>query len=247
MDRMVYLAMSAAKHAMRAQSVATNNLANASTTGFKADLAAVRAMPVFGPGHPSRVFAMAERPGTDLAPGSLQTTGNDLDIAINGDGYLAVIAPDGTEAYTRAGELKLTVNGQLQTSAGHPVLGNGGPIALPQFDSMVIGVDGTISVRPLGQEANTLAQVDRIKLVRPQADLLRKGADGLLRLEDGSNAPIDAGVRITRGALEESNVNPVTEMINIISHARRYEMAVKAMASAQQMDAAAGRLLMMGG
>jgi flagellar basal-body rod protein FlgF len=244
---MLYLAMSAAKQTMQAQALAAHNLANVGTNGFKSDFEAVRAMPVYGPGHPSRAYAMTERPGTDFAPGSIETTGNDLDIAVNGEGFIAVIAPDGTEAYTRAGDLQLTVNGLLQTGAGHPVLGNGGPIALPQSQSILIGVDGTISVRPLGQEANTLAQVDRIKLVRPQLSELEKGADGLFRLADGANAPADASVRVARGALERSNVNSVGEMVSIIEHARRFEMAVKAMNTAQRMDAASGRLLNLNG
>lgn len=243
MDRMLYLAMSAARQTMHGQALATNNLANASTTGFKGDFQAARAMPVSGSGHAARVYAMAERPGTNLAPGTIRQTGNDTDIAINGPGYIAVMAPDGTEAYTRAGDLRVTVNGLLETGAGHPVLGNGGPVAVPQSQSMLIGVDGTISVRPLGQEANTLAQVDRIKLVNPEPRDLRKGDDGLLRLADGSNAPADAAVRVTSGALEGSNVNPVSEMITVIEHARRYEMAVKAMATAQRMDQSGGRLL----
>ena len=243
MDRMIYLAMSAAKQMLNAQALATHNLANASTTGFKSDFEAVRAMPLYGPGYPSRVFAMTERPGTNFAPGSVETTGNNLDVALDGEGFIAVITPDGTEAYTRAGDLRLTVNGQLQTAGGHPILGNGGPIALPQSEAMVIGVDGTISVRPLGQEANTLAQVDRIKLVKPDLDQLIKGDDGLFRLPDGVTAPPDGSVRIISGAIEHSNVNAVAEMINIITNARQYEMAVKAMNSAQQMDAAGARLL----
>ncbi len=247
MDRMLYLAMSAAKQMMNAQSLATQNLANASTAGFKADFEAVRAMPVYGPGFPSRAFAMTERPGTNFAPGSIETTGNDLDIAINGEGFIAVQAPDGSEAYTRAGDLQLTVNGQLQTGTGLPVLGNGGPIALPQAESVTIGSDGTISIRPVGQAANALAQVDRIRLVKPDVSLLTKSADGLIRLQDGSSAAPDASVRILRGAIEHSNVNSVAEMVRIIENARQYETAVKAMATAQQMDAADARLLNLGG
>ncbi|MCZ6893510.1 MAG: flagellar basal-body rod protein FlgF [Gammaproteobacteria bacterium] len=247
MDRMIYLAMSAAKQTMTAQALATHNLANANTTGFKADFEAFRAMPMAGPGYASRAFALIERPGTNFAHGSIETTGNQLDVAVNGDGFIAVLTADGTEAYTRAGDLQLTVNGQLQTGTGLPVLGNGGPIALPQSQAIVIGVDGTISIRPLGQEANTLAQIDRIKLVKPDLRQLIKSGDGLLRLRDGANLPADGSVRLTAGALEGSNVNVVQQMVNMIKHARAYEMAVKAMNTAQQMDAAGARLLNLGG
>jgi flagellar basal-body rod protein FlgF len=235
---MVYLAMSAAKQILRAQAIATNNLANATTTGFKADLQTTRAMPLFGPGHPTRVFAMTERPGIDLAHGAMETTGAELDVAIDGAGWLAVQAFDGSEAYTRAGNLRLNGNGMLETSAGHPVLGNGGLVALPQSESIVIGVDGTISIRPLGQEANTLAQVERLKLVNPPPAELYKGDDGLFRLRDRSNAEADATVRVKQGALEASNVNPIDEMLNIISAARQYEMAVRAMDAARESDQA---------
>ena len=243
MDRMIYLAMSAAQQMMNGQALAAHNLANANTVGFKADFEAARSMPVYGNGLPTRAYAMLERPGTSFAPGSIETTGNDLDIAINGDGYLAVQAPDGSEAYSRAGDLQLNVNGQLRTGAGRPVLGNGGPIALPPSESITIGVDGTISIRPVGQEASTLAQVDRIRLVNPDVTQLRKGADGLFRLADQSNAPPDAAVRVTTGALERSNVNSVAEMVQLITNSRQYEMAVKAMSTAQQIDTAGAKLL----
>ena len=245
MDRMIYLAMSAARQMMNGQAQAANNLANANTTGFKRDFEAYRAMPLFGEGYPSRVFAMAERPGIDFATGTIEHTGNDFDIAINGDGFIAVQAPDGSEAYTRAGDLKLSNVGQLLTANGEPVLGNGGPIALPQSEAVVIGVDGTISTRPLGQEANALAQIDRIKLVNPELGNLVKGEDGLFRTRDGSQPEADASVTVAQGMLERSNVNPVTEMISMIENARQYELAVKAMDTAQTLDAADAQVLRM--
>jgi flagellar basal-body rod protein FlgF len=243
MDRMIFLAMSAAKNMLNGQAASAHNLANANTTGFKADYEAYRAMAVFGEGFPSRVYALTERPGVDFAPGALASTGNDLDVAVTSDGMLAVLAPDGTEAYTRAGDLKLDSVGQLTTASGAPVLGNGGPIAIPPSEKIAIGSDGTISVRPLGQAANTLAQVDRLRLVKPELTNLIKGADGLFRTRDGLPAPIDASVTVTSGALESSNVNPVGEMIQMIETARRYELAIKSMHTAEQMDADGTRLL----
>jgi flagellar basal-body rod protein FlgF len=241
---MIFLAMSAARQMMNGQAQAANNLANANTTGFKADFDAYRSMPLFGEGHPSRVYALAERPGIDFSTGTIERTGNDFDVAINGDGFFAVQAPDGTEAYTRAGEFQVTATGQLLTADGLPVLGNGGPIALPPSQNVVIGTDGTITTRPNGQEPNTLAQVDRLRLVRPlDMSQMIKGADGLFRQKDGLPAPIDASVAVTQGALERSNVNPVTQMISMIENARQYEMAIKAMDTAQTLDAEGARVL----
>ena len=243
MDRMVYLAMTGARQMLLQQAAASNNLANAASPGFRADLEAFRAMPVFGDGLPSRVYAMAERPAVNFEPGTLETTGNDLDIAVDGEGFFAVQARDGTEAYTRGGDLKLTSTGQLETGNGLPVLGNGGPIALPPSESLLIASDGTVSVRPVGQTSEALAIIDRLKLVRPVLTDLVKGEDGLFRLKNGTNIEADASVRVVQGALETSNVNSVAEMINMITYQRNYELQVKAMQAAAENDDAASQLL----
>jgi len=241
---MVYLAMTGASQVMQAQAVATNNLANVSTTGFKADLAQMRSMPVFGPGMPSRVYAMTERPATDLSAGVQNSTGRELDMAIRGEGWFVVQAADGREAYTRAGDLQISSAGLLVNGAGHPVIGNNGaPIAIPPYEKLEIGTDGTITIRPLGQQANVLAQVERIKLVKPNSIDLTKGEDGLMRMKDGSVAPPDATVTIASGALETSNVNAVDAMVRIIELARQYETQIKLMNTAKENDASSDRLM----
>ncbi len=243
MDRMLYVAMSGAKETLIAQGNASNNLANAATSGFLADLNQFRAMPVFGQGFPTRVYALDERPQTDFAPGSMQQTGRDLDVAVTGPGWIAVQAPDGGEAYTRRGDMWVDENGLLKTGNGLPVIGNGGPVAIPPAEKIEIGADGTISIRPLGQAVNELAVIDRIKLVNPPLDQLRKGDDGLLRMADGSEADFDAVQRLAAGALEASNVNIVNEMVDMIEFARRFEMQVKLMQTAQEnADAGASML-----
>jgi len=245
MDRMLYIAMSGAKQTLLAQAANTQNLANANTTGFRADFDAFRAMPVYGDGYPTRVYAMAERPGVDLSSGTVAATGRDMDVAINGDGWLAVQAADGSEAYTRAGDLRVSSNGQLTNGAGNVILGNSGPIAVPPSEKIEIGTDGTITTRPLGQAPNTLSVVDRIKLVNPaKADLI-KGTDGLMRLKDDSAAPADANVRVVTGSLESSNVNSVDAMVNMITLSRQYEMQVKAMKVTEDNDQSAVKLVQM--
>jgi flagellar basal-body rod protein FlgF len=243
MDRFLYVAMTGASELQLAQAVTNNNLANASTTGFKATLASALDVPIEGPGHAdARVYSMTAGQGIDLAPGGIVQTGHDLDIAIDGDGWIAVQAPDGSEAYTRAGDLKIDAYGLLTTRAGEPVLGEGGPIAISQYQSIEIGRDGTISIRPLGQEASVLSVVDRIRLVSaPSADLVR-GTDGLMRVVGGAAVP-DASVKVVSRSLETSNVNVVNAMVEMITQARAYEMQIKMLGTAESIDQSSQQLL----
>jgi flagellar basal-body rod protein FlgF len=245
MDKAIYLAMTGGKHIARAQTVHANNMANASTTGFKADFAQARAMQVFyGDGLPSRVYALSENPATDFSYGSLLETGNDLDIAVDGDGWIAVQGRDGRESYIRTASLRVDANGLLTTASGELVLGDGGPIALPPYEKVEIGDDGTISLQAQGQAPNTLAEVGRIRLVRPDERTLIKGEDGRLRQPDGSPPlPADATVRLSKGFLESSNVNVVSEFTQIIALARQFEMNLKVMRAAEENSTAATRLL----
>lgn len=243
MDRLIYIAMSGASQLMKAQTVNNNNLANLNTAGFRADMESIRALPVYGPGYPSRVYAQDDGAGVKLGEGETITTGRSLDVAIAGKGFIAVQAKNGTEAYTRAGNLKLTDSGQLLTADGNPVLGNSGPIAIPPSEKIDIGEDGTISVLPVGQEASTLAVVDRIKLVNPPADQLMKNEHGLLRLKKPARVAADASVRLSSGKLESSNVSAIGSMVHMIELSRQYEMQVNVMRTSKDNDAAAAAII----
>jgi flagellar basal-body rod protein FlgF len=243
MDRLLYVAMSGAREAMQAQAVNAQNLANASTTGFRADLDSFRSLPVYGPGHASRIYGVAAGMGVDFSPGSAVSTGRELDVALTGNGWLAVQGPDGNEAYTRAGDLRVDSVGLLRTGAGHVVMGSGSPVAIPPFESIEIAGDGTISIRPVGAAANTLSVVDRIKLVNPAVADMEKGADGLMHMKNRQPAVADGAVTLQAGALESSNVNTVEAMVSMIQLARQYETQVKIMANAEQNDRAASQLL----
>lgn len=245
MDRSLYVAMSGAKQTLLAQTANANNLANSQTTGFKRDFEQFRTMPVFGPGYPARVYAMTERPGSDFSIGPMQTTGRDLDVAINGEGWIAVQGQDGAEAYTRAGDLRITPEGLLQTGSGLQLLGDEGPIAIPPANKVEIGRDGTISIIPQGENATTLAVIDRIKLVKPANDNLEKRNDGLLYVKDGGPLPADAEVNLVQGALEGSNVNPVESMVEMIELARHFELQTKVMKSVDENSAASAKLMQM--
>ena len=197
MDKALYVAMSGARQLMLAQQGHANNLANVNTNGFRADFHQARSMPVFGEHHPSRVYAETERPATDFSMGSLVQTGRELDMAIQGAGFIAVQSADGSEAYTRDGSLAVDVDGTLKTSTGIPVIGEGGPIILPPADTITIGVDGTLSIVEVGQPPDALVAIDRVKLVNPDPATLEKGLDGLIRLkppEEGAPPAPDAGV-----------------------------------------------------
>jgi flagellar basal-body rod protein FlgF len=235
--------MNAAQQTMLAQATNSNNLANVNTTGFRQDFEQFRSQPVFGEGLPSRVYSMSERPATDYQQGSVQSTGRELDISIQGDGFIAVQGKDGREGYSRAGDLHVTATGQLVTGTGLAVLGEGGPIAIPPSEKIEIGSDGTISVRPIGADANALAVLDRIKLVKPELSNVFKDNDGLMRMQDGSIAPLDSTIKVASGTLESSNVNAVGALVKMIELQRQYEMQVKMMKSADDNSAASARLL----
>ena len=243
MDRMLYVAMSGAKEILLSQANNSSNLANVNTPGFMEDLNQFRSMPVFGPGYPTRVYAMDERPDLNFHKGSLQSTGNPLDVAVKGNGYLAVQAQNGTEVYTRRGDLKVDANGILTNGEGLPVIGNGGPITLPPFEKLEIAADGTITILPEGATPEALAVIDRIKLVNPSASDLMKGEDGLLRMRDGSEVEADAATELVSGAIESSNVNVADALVNMIELSRKFEFQVKMMKTAQELDASSAKLM----
>jgi flagellar basal-body rod protein FlgF len=238
MDRLIYLAMSGAKATMQRQEVLAHNLANASTTGFRAELAAFRAVPVRGDGASTRVYALESTVGVDMQPGVVQTTGRPLDVAMRGNAWLAVQALDGTEAYTRAGALDVNAEGLVVTAAGLPVVGEGGPITAPAGARVAIAPDGSVSAA--GGDARPQV-VGRLKLVTPEGPLAR-GADGLFRAPDGDLAA-DPAARVQEGALEGSNVSAVETMVSMISAARQFEHQMKMLRMAEQREQHAQRLL----
>ena len=246
MDRMLYVAMSGAKETLMAQASNSNNLANVNTPGFMEDLNQFRSMPVFGAGYPTRVYALDERPDINFDKGSLRATGNPLDVAVNGEGYFAVQAADGSEAYTRRGDLKVDANGLVTNGQGLPLIGNSGPVALPPFERLEIAPDGTITILPEGSTPEALAIVDRIKMVNPPRDELYKGEDGLLRLKEGGEADADAATQLVSGSIEGSNVNVADALVNMIELSRKFEMQVKMMKTAEDMDNASASLMKMG-
>jgi flagellar basal-body rod protein FlgF len=241
MDRLIYTSMTGAKHLFNRQAVLANNLANASTPGFRADLVAQRAVPTQGGAPGARIFSLETTTGSDFTPGPMLATGRALDVAVQGSGWIAVQGLDGNEAYTRAGNLQVNVDGTLTLPNGLPVLGDGGPITVPADAKLQIAADGTISAKTANSP--TVNQVGRLKLVNPEANQLTKGLDGLFRTRNGEPADADPNVRVADGTLEGSNVNVVEAMVGMIAAARQFEMQMKMLAVAEQNEQKAGSLL----
>lgn len=246
MDRMLYIAAAAGKEIMRAQSVNANNLANANTTGFRKDFMMTQSLGVHGPGFESRAYGTTRGLGADFETGSMMSTGNPLDIAIQGQGWLTVEDSTGGEAFTRSGDLKITATGMLTTATGHPLIGNnGGPIVLPPYEKVSIGVDGTITVQPVGQSPGALVVVDRLRLVNPPIGQMVKGDDGLFRTNNGEQPPADPTLRVAAGMTEASNVNVVEEMVSMLELARKFDMQVKVMENAKEVESASSQIMRM--
>ena len=246
MDRLIYTAMTGARHILDQQASVANNLANVSTSGYRSVASAFLAVPLEGEGLPTRTMVVSSTPGANFSPGELQATGRDLDVALQGSGWIAVQQKDGTEAYTRNGSLQVGPNGMLQTRNGLNVLGDGGPISVPPDGTITIGRDGTISLVPLVPPPNAVSTVGRIKLVNPDPSQLVRGADGLFRLRSGGVAEADSNVTLASGALEGSNVNVVEELISMISLSRQFDMQMKMLANAETNAQKSSQILNVG-
>ena len=243
MDRMIYTAMTGAKHVMEKQATTSHNLANATTTGFRAQLDTFRAVPVQGADLATRTFVVDSTVGADFRIGPLQQTGRELDVAVQGQGWIAVQLEDGSEAYTRNGSLKLSENGILQTQTGLNVQGDGGPISVPPDSAVAIAKDGTVSAVSTATQPAVNTVLGRIKLVNPEPAEMMRGDDGLFRLKDGTPAVADENVTMLGAALEGSNVNVVDEMVNMISLARQFEMHMNLLKNAENNANQAAQLL----
>ena len=235
MDRLIYTSMSGAKYLLERQATLANNLANADTTGFRADTVGLRAVPAVSPQAGTRVFTVETTTGADFSQGPMTATGRTLDVAIQGEGWLAVQTSDGSEAYTRNGALQVGPDGVLQLPNGLQVQGTGGPISIPaDAQSVLIATDGTVSVKAASSKVPT--NVGQLKLVNPPISDLSKGTDGLFRTQSGAAADTDASVRVADGTLEGSNVNVVEAMVGMIAASRQFELQMKILSTAEQNE-----------
>ncbi len=243
MDRVIYVAMTGAREVTRQQAAVSHNLANVSTHGFKQELNVFRALPVVGEGAKTRAFVLETTPRSDFSSGTIQQTGQPLDVALRGAGWIAVQDAGGQEAYTRMGHLQVSQNGIMQTAGGLNVMGDAGPLAVPPDQDILIAKDGTVSTVPIGLGLNAVAIAGRIKLVNPAETDLVRGEDGLFRQTSGQPADADANVSLISGALETSNVNPAEAMVSMVSLARQFEMQMRVLRAAEDNNRSADKVL----
>ena len=243
MDRMIHTSLSALRGAMARQATTANNLANASTAGFRAEIASVRSLWLQGAGLPDRAFASEEVTSADMHGAAIATTGRSLDVALQGDAMLSVQAEDGEEGYTRRGDLTVSASGLLTTGDGHPVLGEGGPVTLPPADQVRIDANGTLWIVPAGGDPNQPQQIDRLKLATPTGSAIVKGLDGLFRVRSGGVLPGDPDAHVIAGALEGSNVNPTLALTDMIDASRAWDTQVKMLTTARDLDSETANLM----
>lgn len=245
MDRLIYTSLTAMRGAMARQTAVANNLANAQTPGFRADIAEAQSLWIRSDGTAldSRAMSSEEVLAADMRSGTVSQTGRDLDIAIGGDSLLAVQASDGDEAYTRRGDLQLSDSGLLLTGDGKPVQGGQGPITIPPADAIRIDSEGRIFVVPAGGDPNQPQEVDRLKLVAPAGSEIAKGLDGLFRVKGGGTLPDDPDARVTSRSLEGSNVAATEALVEMIEASRSWDAQLKLISDARENDAATANLM----
>lgn len=236
MDHLIYTAYSGMSASVVQQRVIASNLANTQTTGFRAELLVATPTTVKGSGLEARAMADAQVSGASMKQGDLMQTGNPLDIALTGDTMLAVQAGDGSEAYTRRGDLTIDANGTLVNGEGLPVLSDSGPITVPAGNKVTIAPDGTVLASDPAQGEAPPEPIGKLKLATTTGTQLEKGLDGLFRVVGGGVLPADDGAKVITGSLEKSNVNATQVLVDMVAAQRLFDMRTKVIAAAKDND-----------
>lgn len=243
MDRLIYTSLTAMRGSMARQTAIANNLANANTPGFRADLAEAQTVWLESQQLNTRAFSSEEVQAADMKAGTVIATGRDLDIALSGDGMLAVQAKNGEIGYTRRGDLMLSSTGLLTTGDGRPVQGAQGPMTLPPSDAINIDDQGRVWIVPAGGDATQPQQLDQLLLVSPAGSDVVKGVDGLFRVRGGGTLPADPDARVITRSLENSNVSATEALVEMIEASRSWDTQLKLLNDARDMDAATADLM----
>ncbi len=245
MDRLIYTALTGMNAAMDRQRVIANNLANSSTPGFRQEAFAVTPATLRDGSLEARAMAQGVVRGVDMTQGRVVTTGQPLDMAVRGDALIAFQAPDGGEIYSRRGDLRIAPSGLLENGEGLPVIGQAGPITVPAGSKVALGNDGSVLVSDPADPAGEPQVLDRIKLASPEGSAIAKGIDSFLRVPDGGVLPADPTAEITPGALEASNVETASTLVEMIEAQRSFEQRAKVISTASELDEAGARLMSM--
>lgn len=243
MDRLIYTSLSAMRGSMSRQTAIANNLANAQTPGFRADMASAQSLWLDGSGLDARAMASEEVLGADMKAGTVTSTGRDLDIAMQGDALLVVQAINGEEAYTRRGDLQVSPSGLLTTGDGHPVQGGQGPVTIPPADAISIDQQGRVWIVPQGGDPENPQEVDRLRLATPAGSEVAKGLDGLFRVKGGGILPDDPEARLLTRSIEGSNVTATTALVEMIEASRSWDTQLKMIGDVRDMDSATANLM----
>lgn len=243
MDKMIHSSLSAMQGIMARQTAIANNMANAATTGFRAEVVNAKAKHLSSAQLDSRAIAYERVFAADLASAPVTATRRPLDIALDGDAMLSVQSRNGETAYTRRGDLSLNESGLVTTGAGDPVLGENGPLIIPPAEKISIAKDGGVWIVPQGGNDSEIQQVDRLALVSFTGSDIVKGNDNLFRVRGGGALPADADARLTSGALEGSNVNMTASLVDMIEASRAWETQVKLLSTAKELDSSGVSLM----
>lgn len=243
MDRLIYTSLTAMRGSMSRQTAIANNLANAQTPGFRADMASAQALWLDGSGLDARAMSSEEVLGADMKAGSVTQTGRDLDIAMQGDALLVVQAKDGEEAYTRRGDLQVSPSGLLTTGDGSPVQGTQGPVTIPPADAINVDQEGRVWIVPQGGDPENPQEVDRLRLATPTGSDIAKGLDGLFRVKGGGILPDDPEARLLTRSIEGSNVTATSALVEMIEASRSWDTQLKIIGDVRDMDSATANLM----
>lgn len=243
MDRMIYTALTGMNAALARQRAVASNLANAQTTGFRAETFSLKPLTLRGPQLEARAMTEGAVRGADMSAGRVVPTGRPLDIAVRGGALIALQATDGSEVYSRRGDLTVGVGGVLENGDGRPVIGEAGPITVPPGREVTIATDGSVLAADPAAPDAPAENIGRIKLASPAGSAILKDLDGFLRVPDGGVLPADPTAEVEAGALEQSNVDTSATLIEIIEAQRSFERRSKLFSTAGEIDQAGSRLM----
>lgn len=243
MDRLIYTALSGMRGSMAHERVIASNMANSSTVGYRADTLQFSAVTLLGPQLEARAMTSGEVHGADMSAGVANSTGRPLDIAMNGTAMLTLQDEDGGEAYSRRGDLSLSLSGLLQNGDGRPVMGTNGPISAPPGSMLSIRPDGGVMATNPGSPDAPAQEIGRIKFANPTGSPLFKGLSGLFRVPGGGVLPLDEAATATPRALEQSNVSATKVLAEMIDSQRLFEIRTKLVATAKDIDEGGAALM----